>query len=103
MDNSFKKWNTINLKPRKIKESIKEGGLFAGLIPRLAFEFGSIFIVRSAMHLYRQHAAELLSSGDDKKTKDTSESVAQLAISHVTSMLLYPLKLVATCQGTGFF
>jgi len=82
-----------------ILESIKEGGLFAGLIPRLAFEFGSIFIVRSAMHLYRQHAAELLSSGDDKKTKETSESVAQLAISHVTSMLLYPLKLVATCQA----
>ena len=54
------------------------------------------------MHLYRQHAAELLSSGDDKKTKETSESVAQLAISHVTSMLLYPLKLVATCQGKVF-
>ena len=52
--------------------------------------------------MYKRHCAELV--GDDKKTKDTTESVVQLLVGHVTDLVLYPLKLVATCQainGTG--
>ena len=52
--------------------------------------------------MYKRHCAEL--AGDDKKTKDTTESVVQLLVGHVTDLVLYPLKLVATCQaisGTG--
>jgi len=87
---------------KSVLESIKEGGLLAGLIPRLCYEFGTIFIVKTAMHMYKRHCAEMV--GDDKKTKDTTESVVQLLVGHVTDLVLYPLKLVATCQainGTG--
>jgi len=80
---------------KSILETIKEGGLFNGLVPQLAFEIGLIWIVRVSMHFYKKNAESL---GDkDKK----NHWMIEMLINFATSQMLYPLKLVSTMQAAG--
>jgi len=80
---------------KSILETIKEGGLFNGLVPQLAFEIGLIWIVRVSMHFYKKNAE---SFGDkDKK----NHWMIEMIINFATTQMLYPLKLVSTMQAAG--
>ena len=60
---------------------IKEGDLFAGLIPRILFEAGTIFIGKTLIHLYRQNGDGLEQyTGQEKDSK-----IVEVVINYATS------------------
>ena len=65
-----------------IQRIIRDGDVFAGLLPRLLFEAGSIFISKSLVHLYRQQ----------KPAEDETGQVVELIINYATT----------TCKPTKF-
>jgi len=80
-----------------VKDVLLSGDIFAGLIPRIAFEASVTFISKSLKYLSREN-------GDLLGIEKNNQTYFDIAIDHVTNIFVYPLKLLSTIRsisGTG--
>jgi len=74
-----------------LKEVVGDGGLFAGIVPKLAYEALVIYMGNSFIYLYNNHV----------KSDESDETVQKLLptlINMAVSTVCYPLHLVSTVQ-----